>query len=313
MPRPKVTIVGAGNVGATAAHWLATREVCDLHLVDIVEGIPQGKGLDLQESAPVAGVDLAISGANDYAGVAGSDVVVIPAGFPRKPGMSRTDLLTKNAEIVRSVVAQVAERAPQAILVLVTNPLDIMTHCAWRVSGFPRERVIGMAGVLDAARFQAFIAMELGLSMKDIRAMVLGGHGDSMVPLPRYSTVYGVPITELLPQPRIDALVDRTRKGGGEIVALLKQGSAYYAPGIAVAAMVESILRDQKRLLPCCVRCQGEYGLDGVFAGVPVVLGRKGVEKIVELKLTDAERKALHASAADVKSGQAEVDQFLAR
>jgi malate dehydrogenase len=311
MARPKVTIVGAGNVGATAAHWLATREVCDLHLIDIVEGVPQGKALDMQEAAPVAGLDITCSGANDYDAVAGSDVVVIPAGFPRKPGMSRTDLLTKNAEIVGSVVSQVKVAAPDAILVLVTNPLDIMTHCAWRVSGFPRERVIGMAGVLDAARFQAFIAMELGLSQKDVRAMVLGGHGDSMVPLPRYSTVYGVPITELMAADRIDALVERTRKGGGEIVALLKQGSAYYAPGVAVAAMVESILRDQKRLLPCCVRCEGEYGLDGVFAGVPVVLGRHGVERVVQLQLTDAEHAALQTSAADVKRGQDEIDQIL--
>jgi malate dehydrogenase len=311
MGRPKVTIVGAGNVGATAAHWLATREVCDIHLVDIVEGLPQGKALDMQEAAPIAGLDLKFTGANGYDEVAGSDVIVIPAGFPRKPGMDRSDLLKKNAEIVGGVVKQVAEKAPNAILCIVTNPLDIMTHCAWRVSGFPRERVLGMAGVLDSARFQAFIAMELNVSMKDVNAMVLGGHGDSMVPLPRYSTVSGVPITELMPQERIDALVQRTRKGGGEIVALLKQGSAYYAPGVAVAVMVESMLRSQRRLLPSCCRCEGEYGLDGIFAGVPAILGRGGVEQILELPLTDEEKAALHDSAGHVKEGQDEIDQIL--
>ena len=312
MARPKVTIVGAGAVGATAAHWLAVREVADLHLVDILEGMPQGKGLDLLEAAPVAGLDVSISGANGYDGVAGSDVVVITAGVPRKPGMSRTDLLKINAKIVGDVVHAVAAKAPHAILVMVTNPLDIMTYFAWKLSKFPRERVVGMAGVLDAARFEAFIAMELNVSIKDIRAMVLGGHGDAMVPLPRYATVSGVPITELMAPDRIAALADRTRKGGGEIVNLLKTGSAFYAPGVAVAAMVESILREQRRLLPCCALLQGEYGLTGVFAGVPVILSRKGVEKVVELKLTKDEQAALAKSAEEVRVGQGEIDQILA-
>ena len=312
MARPKVTIVGAGAVGATAAHWLAVREVADLHLVDILEGMPQGKGLDLLEAAPVAGLDVSISGANGYDGVAGSDVVVITAGVPRKPGMSRTDLLKINAKIVGDVVHAVAAKAPHAILVMVTNPLDIMTYFAWKLSKFPRERVVGMAGVLDAARFEAFIAMELNVSIKDIRAMVLGGHGDAMVPLPRYATVSGVPITELMAPDRIAALADRTRKGGGEIVNLLKTGSAFYPPGVAVAAMVESILREQRRLLPCCALLQGEYGLTGVFAGVPVILSRKGVEKVVELKLTKDEQAALAKSAEEVRVGQGEIDQILA-
>ncbi len=311
MARPKVTVVGAGNVGATAAHWLAAREVCDIHLVDIVEGMPQGKALDMQEAAPVASLDFRMTGSNTYEEVAGSQVVVIPAGFPRKPGMDRKDLLTKNANVVKAVVSEVAKVAPDAILCMVTNPLDIMTHCAWRVSGFPKERVIGMAGVLDSARFQAFIAMELNVSPKDVNAMVLGGHGDSMVPLPRYSTVSGIPITELLPQDRIDAMVERTRKGGGEIVALLKQGSAYYAPGVGVAAMVESIVRDQRRLLPVCTRVEGMYGLDGVFTGVPTFLTSDGAQEILELKLTDAELDALKTSAGQVAEGQKEIDEIL--
>jgi len=288
-------------VGATTAQRLAEKQLGDIVLTDIVEGMPQGKALDLMEAAPVEGYDATITGTDDIADIAGADLVVITAGLPRKPGMSRDDLLQKNAAIVGGLANAVGKHAPGAIVIVVTNPLDVMTHLVYRRTGFDSRRVMGMAGVLDSARFRAFIAMELGVSIKDVQAMVLGGHGDSMVPLPRYSTVSGVPITEMMSPERIAALVDRTRKGGAEIVALLKQGSAYYAPSAAVACMVESIIRDRKRILPAAVHLGGQYGLTDVFAGVPVKLGSDGVEEIIELELTDEELAALHESAEQVR------------
>ena len=301
MPRNKVTVIGAGNVGATTAQRIVEAGLADVVLVDIVEGLPQGKGLDLAQAAPVVGHDARITGSNDYADTAGSDVVVVTSGLARQPGMSRDDLLVKNAGIVRSVVSQAAAQSPDAILVIVTNPLDAMCHVAMDASGFPRERVIGMAGVLDSARFRTFIALELGVSVADTHAFVLGGHGDTMVPLPRYSTVAGIPITELLPRERVEALVDRTRNGGAEIVAMLKTGSAYYAPAASTFEMVESILLDRKRVLPCAAYLQGEYRTDGLFVGVPVVLGSGGMERIIEIELTDEEQAAFDASAGSVR------------
>jgi len=301
MARNKVTVVGAGNVGATAAQRIAEAGLADVVVIDIVEGLPQGKGLDLAEAAPVVGHDARIRGTNDYADTAGSDIVVVTSGLARQPGMSRDDLLAKNAGIVRSVVEQAVAHSPNAILVIVTNPLDAMCHVALKASGFPRERVIGMAGVLDSARFRTFIAEELGVSVADTHAFVLGGHGDTMVPLPRYSTVAGIPITELLSAERVQALVDRTANGGAEIVALLKTGSAYYAPAAATFEMVESILLDRKRVLPCATYLTGEYGVDGLFVGVPVVLGAAGMERIIEIDLTDDERAAFERSAAAVR------------
>ena len=301
MGRPKLAVIGAGMVGATTAQRLAERQLGDVVLTDIVEGMPQGKALDMMEAAPVEGYDASIIGTNDIADIAGADLVVITAGLARKPGMSRDDLLQKNAQIVGGLADGVAEHAPDAIVIVVTNPLDVMTHLVYERTGFDSRKVMGMAGVLDSARFRAFIAMELGVSVKDVAAMVLGGPGDSMVPLPRYSTVSGISITELLPAQRIDALVERTRKGGAEIVGLLKSGSAYYAPSASVACMAESIVRDQKRLLPAAARLDGQYGLSEVFAGVPVKLGAGGVEEIIELELTDAELEALRKSAEQVK------------
>ncbi|MCI0584240.1 MAG: malate dehydrogenase [Chloroflexi bacterium] len=301
MSRSKVTVVGAGNVGATAAQRIAEAGLADVVLIDIVEGLPQGKGLDLAEAAPVVGHDARIMGTNDYADTAGSDIVVVTSGLARQPGMSRDDLLAKNAGIVRSVVEQAVAHSPNAILVIVTNPLDAMCHVAMRASGFPRERVLGMAGVLDSARFRAFIAMELGVSVEDTHAFVLGGHGDTMVPLPRYSTVAGIPITELLSPERVEALVTRTANGGAEIVALLKSGSAYYAPAAATFEMVEAILRDRKRVLPCAVLLEGEYGVDGLFVGVPVVLGAGGMERVIEIRLSDDEAAAFQRSAGAVR------------
>jgi len=301
MSRNKVTVVGAGNVGATAAQRIAEAGLADVVLIDIVEGLPQGKGLDLAEAAPVVGHDARITGTNDYADTAGSDIVVVTSGLARQPGMSRDDLLAKNAGIVRSVVEQAVAHSPNAILVIVTNPLDAMCHVAMRASGFPRERVLGMAGVLDSARFRAFIAMELGVSVEDTHAFVLGGHGDTMVPLPRYSTVAGIPITELLSPERVEALVTRTANGGAEIVALLKSGSAYYAPAAATFEMVEAILRDRKRVLPCAVLLEGEYGVDGLFVGVPVVLGSGGMERVIEIRLSDDEAAAFQRSAGAVR------------
>ena len=301
MGRHKVTVIGAGNVGATAAQRIAEAGLADVVLVDIVEGLPQGKGLDLAEAAPVVGHDARVIGTNDYADTAASDIVVVTSGLARQPGMSRDDLLAKNAGIVRAVVGAAAAVSPKAILIVVTNPLDAMCHVAMEASGFPRERVLGMAGVLDSARFRTFIAMELGVSVEDTHAFVLGGHGDTMVPLPRYSTVAGIPITELLPEDRVQALVDRTANGGAEIVALLKTGSAFYAPAAATFAMVDSILRDRKRVLPCAVMLRGEYGVDGLFVGVPVVLGAAGMERVLEIRLGPGESAAFQRSAGAVR------------
>ncbi|MBT8330798.1 MAG: malate dehydrogenase [Deltaproteobacteria bacterium] len=297
----KITVIGAGNVGATAAQRLAEKELCDVVLIDIVEGVPQGKSLDLTEAAPIEKHDAHISGANDYDLSADSDIIIITAGIPRKPGMSRDDLISTNAGIVKTVTEQVTAASPNSILIIVSNPLDAMCHVARQVSNFPKERVLGMAGVLDSARFRAFIAMELNVSVENTHAFVLGGHGDTMVPLPRYSTVAGIPITELLPQDRIEALVDRTRNGGAEIVGLLKTGSAYYAPASAAVEMAESILKDKKKILPCAVYLQGEYGINDLFIGVPVKLGAKGAEKVIEITLTDAEKAALQHSADAVQ------------
>lgn len=301
MSRNKVTVIGAGNVGATAAQRIAEAGLADVVLVDIVEGLPQGKGLDLAEAAPVVGHDARVIGTNDYADTAGSDIIVVTSGIARKPGMSRDELMTTNAGIVRGVVTAAAAQSPNAILIVVTNPLDAMCHVAMEASGFPRERVIGMAGVLDSARFRTFIAMELGVSVEDTHAFVLGGHGDTMVPLPRYSTVAGIPITELLPADRVQALVDRTANGGAEIVGLLKTGSAFYAPAAATFEMVEAILRDRKRVLPCATLLGGEYGVDGLFVGVPVVLGAAGRERVIEIRLSDDEQAAFQRSAAAVR------------
>jgi malate dehydrogenase len=303
----KVTVIGAGNVGANTALYIAERGLADVTLVDIVEGMPQGKALDLQQAAPLWHRGARLAGANDLSAVAGSDVVVMTAGFPRKPGMSRTDLLKANADIVRPAAEAVKKHAPNAYVVVVTNPLDVMAWLFWKVSGFAKTRVLGMAGILDSTRFRAFLAMELNVSGADVQAMVLGGHGDSMVPLPRFTTVSGVPIGELLSADRIAAIAQRTRDGGAEIVKLLKTGSAYYAPAMSAVEMVEAILLDQKRLVPCSVMLQGEYGMRDIFLGVPVMLGAKGVEKIVELKLTAEELAALQKSGKDVESSIAEL------
>jgi malate dehydrogenase len=299
--RKKVTIVGAGNVGATVAHWIAAKELADLVLIDVVESIPQGKGLDLLEAMPIAKSDVNVIGSNDYADSADSDIVVITAGIPRKPGMSRDDLLQTNYKIMSDVVSKVVANSPNSILIVVSNPLDAMAQAAFKLSKFNRERVIGMAGVLDSARFQSFIAAELHVSVENVTAFVLGGHGDSMVPLPRYSTVAGIPITELMDQPVIDRLVQRTRDGGAEIVKYLKTGSAYYAPSAAATEMVEAILKDKKKILPCAVHLEGEYGIHGLYVGVPCKLGKRGLEQIIEIKLTKEESAALRKSADGVK------------
>lgn len=301
MSRAKISVIGAGNVGASAAFRAAELELGDVVLVDIVEGMPQGKALDLHQMCPVSGKDVTFAGSNDYSETAGSDIVIITSGIPRKPGMSRDDLVSTNTKIVREVTEKVASHSPDSVIILVTNPLDAMVYVTHRVSGFPKQRVMGMAGVLDSARFRTFISMELGVSVENIHAFVLGGHGDDMVPLPRYTTVAGIPITELIPSDRIDALVDRTRKGGAEIVGLLKTGSAFYAPGVSAVEMAEAILKDKKKILPCCVLAQGEYGVEETFVGLPVKLGSGGIEEIVEIELSDAERDALHASAGRVK------------
>jgi malate dehydrogenase len=299
--RNKVTVVGGGNVGASCAMNLAFKELADVVLVDVVEGVPQGKGLDMLQSGPIEGYDVTITGANDYEATANSDVVVITAGLARKPGMSRDDLLFANYDVVKSVTEQVVKHSPNAILVLVTNPLDAMCWTAYQVSKFPKHRVIGMAGVLDTARFRTFIAAELNVSFENVTAVVLGGHGDTMVPIVRLSSVSGIPLTELMDQPTLDRLVDRTRTGGAEIVKYLKTGSAYYAPSAAAVEMVESILKDKKKVLPCAALLEGEYGVHGLFVGVPVKLGRKGIEKIYEIKLTDEEKAMLAKSAAAVE------------
>jgi len=297
----KVTVVGAGNVGATLAQRIADRELADVVLIDIVEGMPQGKGLDMMEATPVEGVDARVIGTNDYKDTASSDIVVITAGIARKPGMSRDDLLNTNYKIVKECTENAAKHSPNCIIIVVSNPLDAMCQVAYKVSGFPKQRVFGMAGILDSARMRAFLAMELGVSVENVSAFVLGGHGDTMVPLPRYSTVAGVPITELLPKDRVDAIVTRTAKGGAEIVGLLKTGSAYYAPSASTAEMVDAVLKDKHKVLPCCCYLEGEFGIKGLYVGVPAQLGAEGVEKIWEIKLTDDESAALKKSAAAVK------------
>ncbi len=299
--RRKVTVIGAGNVGATAAQRIAEAGIADVYLVDVVEGLPQGKALDLVEAAPLQHHDQMIYGTNDYADTTESDVIVVTAGLARQPGMTRDDLLLKNAGIVGDVVKKATQYSPDAIVIMVTNPLDAMVHVAIEASGFPRERVIGMAGVLDSARFRAFIAQDLGVSASDVSAFVLGGHGDTMVPVPRYSTVGGIPLPELMKPDRIEALVQRTRNGGAEVVALLKSGSAFYAPASSVLHMVDSILNDRKRVLPCAVLLRGEYKIDGLVMGVPIILGASGVERIIEVSLTEPELKALHVSAGAVQ------------
>jgi malate dehydrogenase len=299
--RKKVTVVGSGNVGATTAHWITAKELADVVLIDIVEGVPQGKGLDLLEAMPIEKRDSHVMGTNDYADTANSDIVVITAGIPRKPGMSRDDLLNTNHKIMKDVVSKAIQHSSKCILIIVSNPLDAMAQAAYKMSGLPRERVIGMAGVLDSSRFRAFIAEELKVSVENVTAFVLGGHGDTMVPLARYSTVAGIPITELMDKATVDRLVQRTRDGGAEIVKYLKTGSAYYAPSAAVAEMVEAILKDKKKILPCAAYLEGEYGIKGLYVGVPVKLGEKGIEQIIQIKLTPEEKAALDKSAEAVK------------
>ncbi|VAV84323.1 Malate dehydrogenase [hydrothermal vent metagenome] len=301
MARKKVSVIGAGHVGAHTALWIAQKEIADVVLVDILEGMPAGKALDMMEAAPVEGFDTNISGSNDYSAIEGSDIVVITAGLARRPGMSRSDLVGKNTAILKSVIDEVVKYAPNAILIIVTNPLDIMVHIAWKLSGFPAERVIGMAGALDSARLKAFMGMALGVSVENISAMVIGGHADSMVPLKKYSTVAGIPLPQLLPDDEIDALMQRTKTAGGEIVALLKTGSAYFAPSAASAEMVEAILKDKKKVMPCAVYCDGKYGLDGVYVGLPVKLGAAGVEEIIEIELDAGEKDAFDKSVAAIR------------
>lgn len=299
--RKKVTVVGAGNVGANCAVRIADKELADVVLVDVVEGVPQGKGLDLLQSGPVQGYDVNITGANDYAPTANSDIAIITAGFPRKPGMSRDDLLMANYEVVKAATGQVAKYSPNCIIIVVTNPLDAMAQVAFQVSGFGKNRVVGMAGVLDSARFRTFIAQELNVSVENVTGVVMGGHGDTMVPLVRLSNVAGIPLTELMDQATIDRIVNRTANGGAEIVKYLKTGSAYYAPSAAAVEMAESILKDKKKVLPCAAYLEGEYGINGLFVGVPVKLGANGIEKIYEIKLTEDETAKLHKSAASVQ------------
>jgi len=302
MSARKITVVGAGHVGATCSQLLAQKELArEVVLVDIVEGVPQGKGLDQWESAPIEGFDTRVRGANDYESSADADIVIVTAGIARKPGMSRDDLLRTNAGVIGSVCSEVERVAPEAIIIMVTNPLDVMAQVALETSGFPRERVIGMAGVLDTARYRSFIALELDVSIEDIQALVLGGHGDTMVPLASYASVSGIPLTQLLAQERIDALVERTRKGGGEIVAHLKTGSAYYAPAAAAVQMAEAIVKDKRRILPCAAWLQGEYGMKDLYLGVPCLLGEGGLQRIIEVELSAEERAALESSAAHVR------------
>ncbi len=311
MARKKISIIGAGNVGATCAHWLAEKELGDIVMLDIVDGLAAGKALDLFEASPVGGFDGKLTGTCDYADTAGSDVVIITSGLARKPGMSRDDLLKKNTEIVSQVSRSVAAKSPHAFLIVVSNPLDAMTYVAAKVTGFPKNRVMGMAGGLDSARYRSFIAEALHVSVKDVTAMLMGGHGDDMVPLPRYTTVAGIPITELLDSKTLDAIVDRARKGGIEIVNLLKTGSAYYAPSAAAVEMTEAILKDQRRVIPCCAYCDKEYGIGGYFVGVPVVLGSGGVEKVMELRLNPQEKALLGVSIEHVKDLVRQVDPLI--
>ncbi len=303
MRRAKISIIGAGNVGATAAHWAASKELGDIVLVDIPEtkGMPAGKALDLYESSPIEGFDSKITGATTYEPTAGSDVVIVTAGIPRKPGMSRDDLISTNTGIVKSVAQNVAKHSPDAVMIVVSNPLDAMVYVAWKASGFPTQRIIGQAGVLDTARYRSFLAAEIGCSVEDVQALLMGGHGDDMVPLPRYTFAGGIPITQLISQTKLDEIVKRARNGGAEIVALLEKGSAYYAPAAATVQMAESVIRDKKRILPCAVYCDKEYGVGGYFVGVPCVLGTKGVERIIEVELDEAERKMFQSSVEHVK------------
>ena len=312
MKRAKITIVGAGNVGATTAHWAAAKELGDIVLLDIpqVGDMPKGKALDLQESSPVEGFDAQVTGTNSYEDTQDSDVVVVTAGIARKPGMSRDDLLSTNAGIIKSVVNSVKETSPDAILIMVTNPLDVMTQLAWKTSGFPQNRVVGQAGVLDTARYRTFLAMELGVSVEDVSAMLMGGHGDTMVPLKSHASVGGISVTELISEDRLNAIIDRARNGGAEIVNLLKTGSAYYAPGAAVAQMIEAVVRDKKRVIPCCAFCDKEYDVGGYYVGVPVVLGTGGVEKILEISLTDEERSGFDKSVAAVQELVSALDRL---
>jgi malate dehydrogenase len=299
--RRKVTVVGAGNVGATTAQRIAERDYADVVMVDIVEGLPQGKALDLNQAGPVVGYEPNMTGTNTYDATSGSDIVVITSGLPRKPGMSRDDLLAANKEIVANVTKEVAQRSPDSIIICVTNPLDAMCHVTLDVSGFPRQRVVGMAGILDSARFRTFLAWELGVSVRDVTGFVLGGHGDTMVPVTSYTNVAGVPVSQRIDPTRLEEIVQRARDGGAEVVKLLKAGSAYYAPAAAVAEMIDSIVLDQKRILPCAAYCDGEYGIDGLFVGVPVKLGNDGVEEIVEIELSGQEKKDLQKSAGSVR------------
>ena len=299
--RKKITVVGSGNVGATVAHRLADKQLADVVLIDILEGIPQGKGLDLLESGPIEGYDVRIRGTNDYADTAASDLVVLTAGFPRKPGMSRDDLLKANYDVVKGTVEQVVKHSPDCIFIVVTNPLDAMAQTAYRVSGFSKNRVIGMAGILDTARYRTFIAEALNVSVQNVQGFVLGGHGDTMVPVPRYTTVAGIPVTELLPKEQLDQIIKRTANGGAEIVSLLKAGSAYYAPSAAVVEMIDAVFNDRKKILPCAAYLEGEYGIHGLFVGVPAKLGARGIEQIIEIRLTPEEQAALERSANAVK------------
>lgn len=303
MQRAKITIVGAGNVGATAAVWAASKELADIVLVDVpaVEGLPQGKALDLYQASPVEGFDVKITGATSYESTANSDVVIITAGIARKPGMSRDDLVSINTGIVKNVSEQAARFSPNATLIVVSNPLDAMVYVAWKGSGFPTKRVVGQAGVLDTARYRAFLAAEIGCSVEDIQALLMGGHGDDMVPLPRYTSIGGIPVTQLIPRDRLDDIIHRTRNGGAQIVSMLKTGSAYYAPAAATVQMAESIIKDKKRILPCAAYCDKEYGVGGYFVGVPCVLGKEGVERIIEVELDDDERRAFQSSVDHVK------------
>lgn len=308
--RPKITIIGAGFVGSTSAHWIASKELGDVVLVDIIEGVPQGKGLDLLQAGPIEGFDVKITGVNDYAATANSDIIIVTSGAPRKPGMSREDLIRVNADITRDCISKAAPLSPEAVIIMVNNPLDTMAYLAKQVSGFPKNRVLGQAGVLDTARYRTFIAMEAGVSVEDVQAMLMGGHGDEMVPLPRFTTISGIPVTEFISKERLDAIIERTRKGGGEIVNLLKTGSAYYAPSAATVQMVEAILRDKKRVLPCACYLEGEYGLNDIYFGVPCILGAGGVERVLELPLNDEEMALVKKSAEAVGSSIAALKQM---
>lgn len=312
MQRAKITIIGAGNVGATCAHWAAAKELGDIVLVDIVDGMPQGKALDLAEAAPIEGFDVRLVGASAYDQTANSDVIIITSGMARKPGMSRDDLLATNVGIVREVTANVAPGSPNATIIVVSNPLDAMVYTAWKTSGFPTSRVVGQAGVLDVARFRTFIATELNVSVEDVSALLLGGHGDDMVPLTRYTSVGGIPVTQLIPAGRLEEIVTRARNGGAEIVGLLKISSAYYAPAAATVAMAEAIIRDKRRVLPCAAYCDKEYGVGGYFVGVPCVLGRKGVERVIEVDLDSREREMFNTSVSHVKDLVAAAQKLLA-